>query len=356
MKTTLSVLGLMSGSSLDGLDLTLCTLEEAEEGWRYRFEATDTVDFPPVLYETIRSLTRDPSGSTLARGDMELGQWMGGQAHHFLYSRDYTPDLIASHGHTVFHRPDEGYTFQAGNGEILAYYAGFPVVTDFRSKDVAKGGQGAPLVPIGDELLFGDHAACLNLGGIANISTRGPKGRMGWDVCPCNLLLNELASQKGTPFDRDGAMARKGTFFPALFEKLEALPFFHQEPPKALGREWYESHVAPLIRDPTSQLTTEDRLRTATEHIGKRIGEALDRAPAGKVLVTGGGCRNEHLVERIRAYSNRPLSLPKDPLIDHKEGLVFALLGALRWKGKVNVLGTATGAFEDSVAGSVHLP
>jgi anhydro-N-acetylmuramic acid kinase len=231
--------------------------------------------------------------------------------------------------------------------------SGYRVVYDFRSADVAKGGQGAPLVPMGDHLLFSAYRYCLNLGGIANISTVSGNQRVAWDIVPANMVLNLLASRLGYLFDRDGQLAAEGALIPELLNQLEELAYFSSPPPKTLGREWMEHYLLPLL----DQLySVKDILRTYTEFVAMQINKEASANDGDLILVTGGGTWNRFLTERIASLTNAQLVIPEKTLIDFKEALIFGFLGLLRYLNLDNVFGSVTGAPRDHSAGSIALP
>lgn len=340
----------MSGTSLDGLDICRVRFSENESGWHYMIDAAETVRYPDQWLVKLRS-AENCNGVELVRLHTEYGKFTGEMVNAFLEKfPGETPAFIASHGHTIFHRPDLGYTFQLGAGASVAAAASLPVVCDFRTTDVALGGQGAPLVPVGDELLFGNYHSCLNLGGFANISYSENGKRIAYDICAVNYVLNRLAKRAGKMYDADGAMAKSGNVLTDLLERLNALPYYRALPPKSLGREWAESNIFPLLK---SDYRTEDLLRTFTLHVAEQIGAA---APAGgRMLITGGGAHNRFLVELLNEKCNCEVVVPDPMTVDFKEALVFAFLGLLRWKNRVNVLASVTGATRDSSSGSIFL-
>lgn len=344
----------MSGTSLDGLDIALCEFELEQDRWRYRITEAETVSYPEDLSRLLRTV--DLSGAEqLVASHVRYGRWLGGQVRDFLRERGRSADFIASHGHTIFHQPANGFTFQLGDGAALSVAAGLPVVCDFRMQDVARGGQGAPLVPVGDRLLFGEYSHCLNLGGIANISYDREGRRVAGDLCGCNLLLNPVAERKGLAFDRDGALARAGRVHPLLLTELNALTYYRRPLPKSLGREDLERDLEPIIQK--YALSEEDLLATLSEHIAQMIGEGVRQSgvvSGNRLLLTGGGARNRRLVELIREKSGIAVELPEERIIDFKEALIFAFLGLLRWRGEVNVLASVTGADGDHSAGAVY--
>ncbi len=349
------VIGVMSGSSLDGLDLALCTFERDAAGWHGRMEQARTVAFPAALLQRLRA-AMDADALEAARLHRDLGDLIG-SACRDLAGPDVV-DLVSSHGHTLFHRPAEGLTMAIGCGARIAARAGVPTVCDLRSTDVALGGQGAPLVPLAERLLFPGREAFLNLGGIANLAVHGST-TLGYDVGPCNQALDHLAREAGLPYDQGGALAGQGTVQEDLLAELEALPFYRQPPPRSLGREWFEAAMRPLIDDRKHHLN--DRLRTVVEHIARRIAAELDRQAVRTVLVTGGGAHNPLLTGRLAALATACTEVPAPELVDFKEAFLFAMLGLLRYRSgpenrEVNALASVTGARCDSVGGAVYLP
>lgn len=349
-----TVTGLMSGSSMDGVDLATCRFFIREQGWQSRILAAGTFPYPPGLLERLSEATTLPMDEVF-RLDLELGSFFGDLINRFTKTSGIRPGLISSHGHTIFHEPEKGITFQAGSGPVMADRTGIPVINDFRREDVAQGGQGAPLVPVGDRLLFGRYGACLNLGGISNISYDSRSGeRLAFDICPVNLALNHLASLEGKEFDRGGEIARQGNIDRGLMLALDGLPFYSMEPPRSLGREWFLEQFLPVLM--AGELPVRDRMATAVEHISRQISTAIRRSGAGKVLVTGGGTLNNFLVERLRTLTGTGMVIPDEKLVLYKEALVFALLGLLRWLGEVNCLASVTGGRKDLSAGVIHKP
>ena len=358
------VIGLMSGTSLDGVDLVGCQLLPTDtHRWEYQLLAATTLPLPT---EWLRFLSgaQTEFGAILVHQHFVFGRYLGDCIRDFTRALPFQPHFAASHGHTIFHEPTEkGLTFQLGHGAPLAAAAGLPVVCDFRTTDVALGGQGAPLVPLGDRLLFGEYGGCLNLGGIANLSVETAAGRLAYDVCACNQLFNALAAEAGLPYDADGQLARTGQVDAALLAALDAPAYFRQPAPKSLGREWVERHALPLLQNRAVPLP--DRLRTAVRHVAGQlataIGQALAATPATadrRVLTTGGGAFNGLLLDDLRSLlgPTAEIVVPDAELVNFKEALVFALLGTLRWREEVNCLASVTGARHDNVGGAIYLP
>lgn len=341
-------IGLMSGSSLDGVDLALVKFQS--ENGKYGFNILQSTTLPySAEWENLLSEAFHQKPEDLTGLDKAYGEYLGRQVLRFMQDNDIIPNFVASHGHTIFHKPEEHYTLQIGDGQALANACGLKVINDFRSEDVSKGGQGAPLVPIGDKLLFSEYEACLNIGGIANVSYDQNGQRIAYDICIANQALNYLANQKGLKYDKDGLLARNGAIDEALLAALNSNAFFKQKAPKSLGREFFEAEQKHLFKGKDIS----DLLATFTEHIAMQIEESLKALPKGKLLITGGGALNKYLVERIQHHTIHQVVIPEKQIIEYKEALVFAFLGLLKLEGKTNVLCSVTGAESDSCSGKI---
>ncbi|CAN5580197.1 anhydro-N-acetylmuramic acid kinase [soil metagenome] len=352
MKRSLIVTGLMSGTSLDGTDLASCEFTQDDKGWNFRLLAAETIPYPQNWEGVLRNLHLAETTEFLYQHH-HLGRYFGALIHQFILSSGIQPDYIGSHGHTIFHQPQRGFTAQIGDGAAIAALSGIDTICDFRSKDIILGGQGAPLVPIGDQLLFGNYAACLNLGGIANISFEQRGKRMAYDICPANMPLNLFASKLGSAYDEDGRFAQSGTVLPELLEQLNNLGFYRIEGPRSLGKEWFEEQFLPLLNQYDS--STENILRTITEHIAIQHAKPFEPLPNdAKILVTGGGAFNRFLIERITKVSGKTLVIPDQDLVKFKEAIVFAFLAALFVKNQINVLSSATGSVRDHIGGALY--
>lgn len=343
------VAGIMSGTSVDGLDIALCKFTQ-EDQWGFEILEAVTYAYPKNLHHSLATAMALPS-TDLNKLSLELGRFIGDKVNDLTRNSQISPVLVASHGHTVFHQPEKGITVQIGDGKTIANTCNLPVINDFRSLDVSLGGQGAPLVPIGDQLLFASFDYCLNLGGIANVSFKKGEHRIAYDVCFANMTLNEIAQRAGKPYDEDGKMARKGSIINSLLTQLNSLPYFGKNPPKSLGKEDYDNWIMPLL---LQEHSCEDLLSTMVEHTAIQIGSSIPGN--GKLIVTGGGAHNTYLIDRIRYHASCFVELPSDNIIDFKEALIFAFLGLLRWRNEVNCLASVTGAKRDSSGGTVHLP
>jgi anhydro-N-acetylmuramic acid kinase len=355
--TVYEMIGLMSGTSLDGLDIAHVRFHFGDDA-HVAFELlhSKTVPYPIEIIQQLSHIDQlTLSGVMLL--DKAIGHFCADEINRFILESNISkPDIaaIASHGQTILHQPSNGFTLQIGCGTTLAFHTGIKVVNDFRTKDVVAGGQGAPLVPIGDFDLFKDKAdAFLNIGGFTNISYKHDGAISAFDVSPGNLPLNKLAASKGLPYDKDGELARFGDINFFLLDLLNTLPYYEEKAPKSLGTEWLEEHFYPLIK---FDKEIENNLRTITEHIGNQVGNALNNTGAKTVFVTGGGAKNAFLIERIQSYFDGRLYIPEAALIDFKEALIFAYLGALYLHGKPNALCSVTGAQRNTSCGVLHLP
>ncbi|HEY6900648.1 MAG TPA: anhydro-N-acetylmuramic acid kinase [Puia sp.] len=349
------VIGLMSGSSLDGLDIAYVHLQEkaatgkGPRGWEFTFIQTACYDYTE---EWKQRLTNAPNLSAMDYQllHVEYGHYLGEQVLRFIdeFGLHYQVQLIASHGHTAFHLPAQRMTAQLGDGAAIAAKTKINVVSDLRALDVALGGQGAPIVPIGERLLFPEYDMFLNLGGIANIAKKG----LGFDVVPANRILNALACREGYAYDEGGKLAAAGKVNDALLQRLNALSYYQVPPPKSLGNEWGLTTVLPML----DGMPVLDALRTYVEHIALQVANAAKfLGSEGKLLITGGGVHNEFLVTRLIDLLKLEVVLPDTQLADYKEALVMALIGVLRWREENNVLASVTGASRDSIGGAVWI-
>lgn len=350
-------IGVMSGTSLDGIDLVHCRFREsADSAWSHDITRAETRDYTEEWRERLAN-AHTLDAERYARLDAEYGHLLGEAIREFAQTCPGAPAFAACHGHTIFHRPEWGFTAQIGDGETISSHIGFPLVCSFRNKDIALGGQGAPLVPFGEKHLFPACRLFLNLGGFSNLTADD----IAFDVSPCNFALN-WAARRADPdlaCDRDGRLAREGKCNHALVEKLNALDYYHRPAPKSLGREWFETEFQPPLEE--ASIPPADLLRTLCRHIAVQIRRAVEQQNVRDtgILITGGGARNVFLIECIGAelallgVSARPAS---QELIDYKEALIFAFLGLQTLLGRPNILTSVTGARSAAVAGSIHLP
>ena len=347
------VIGLMSGSSLDGVDIAYVNFSHDNKKWFFQIVEAGNVPYSEYWKEQL-SLAFNKSKEELKELDKEYGRYLGTITQKFIMKYDMEPKLIASHGHTIFHRPEEGFTLQIGDGQEIANATGIMTINDFRTEDVEKGGQGAPLVPIGDRHLFAEYPICLNIGGIANVSYETKGRRTAYDICMANQLLNYLAGKLGYDYDNNGSFARQGAVNQELLNILNDNPYYKQAAPKSLGREFFENVQHKLMDEST--LSVYDLLATATEHIALQITNATNHLEPSKMLITGGGAKNQYLISRISVLSKHEIVIPDTLIIDYKEALIFAFLAALKMEGKINVLSSVTGATSDSSSGKVWMP
>lgn len=343
----------MSGTSLDGLDLCSVSFQLISGRWEFDILNSETIKYAEKLKDKLRSATRINS-QELLKLNVELGQLFAGLTKQFIKSNQLNVDYVASHGHTIFHQPEKGFTLQIGSGQEIANSLQLPVICDFRSKDVSLQGQGAPLVPIGDQLLFSEYDACVNFGGIANVSFQKNGERIAFDICPFNMGLNFLANQLGLEYDSSGEIARGGNLIHELLNDLNDLEYYNQPYPKSLGVEWFNTHCLPLIDN--EEYGLEDRLHTFSHHIAYQLATVFNSFEGESVLMTGGGVYNSFIIELIDKQTEKIISIPSKEIIDFKEALIFAFLGVLRVKNQVNVLKSVTGAIKNSVSGVITYP
>lgn len=349
------IIGLMSGTSLDGLDIAHVSFSmDTDKGDSYRLLNCETYDIPEDLRSKLTN-AHNYSVPSICQLDKELGKFYANCVNDLIQKKGIEKsriNTIASHGQTILHQPQNGFTLQIGCGSTLAYLTGLDVINDFRTLDIVAGGQGAPLVPVGDFGLFGDKAeAFLNIGGFSNMSFKKDNRIIAFDICPGNLPLNKLAASKGLNYDRNGDLARSGEINFFLLDLLNSLEFYQQDGPKSLGTEWLEEHFYPLLK---FDKEIENNLRTVVEHEAVQIGQKLNDAGVKNVLITGGGAKNDFLISRIAHYFNGEVVLPETETIDFKEAIVFAYLGALYLEKRPNAISSVTGASRDMICGVLH--
>ena len=345
----------MSGTSLDGVDMALCEFSKNDGGWKFRVDSCTTAPYNRMWRETL-SKAHTLSGEKLIALHNRYGKYLGALAQKFLrYHNNPSVDFIASHGHTIFHQPAAGFTFQLGDGSALSSASGLPVIFDFRNLDVQLGGQGAPLVPVGDRLLFHQFDVCVNLGGIANLSFEQKGKRLAWDICFVNMGLNYLSSELGKKFDRGGAFARSGKVQLRLLRQLQNTEKKIKGNRPSLAREHFEKFILPLLENRKDGIALKDKMRTFTEYSATAISKAISSTKGKSILLTGGGAHNSFLVERIVALCGPQVKIEvgSKQIIDFKEAIIFAFLGVLRREGIDNAFRSVTGASRDSCGGII---
>ncbi len=352
-KTDYRLIGVMSGTSLDGIDLVLVEMDFSEK-ITYTIVHAETFPYPREWQKRLSKAVKleAPELNVL---DHDYTFFLAKTINRFIQKYDIDLiDAVCSHGHTVKHMPKKGITLQIGNLPKLAELIKAPVVCDFRVQDVELGGEGAPLVPIGDRLLFNEYKYCINLGGFANISMDENSNRIAYDICPFNTVLNFFSNKMGKDYDEDGRIAACGELDEELLERLNKLRYYKMSPPKSLGVEWVNCEMIPLIQKFQKDIPV--ILKTYTQHVAVQIANCLDNQPNSKVLLTGGGTFNTYFVEQLKSHSKCDFIIPDKQLIDFKEALIFALLGVLKLRGEINVLSSVTGAKMDHSSGRIYEP
>ncbi|MBN2779046.1 MAG: anhydro-N-acetylmuramic acid kinase [Bacteroidales bacterium] len=343
----------MSGTSVDGLDLAFCSFSLNKNSWNFEIIEAESVSYPAELKNNLINCS-EYDAIKIIETEHDFSVFVYQTILKTIKKTGLTPQIICSHGHTVFHKPQMGYTLQIGNGELIAKLTNIEVVCDFRRGDVALGGQGAPLVPIGDRLLFNEYDACLNLGGFSNISFEDKeKNRIAFDISPVNIVLNVFARKLNLDYDDKGNIAASGQIITDLFDRLNKIPYYSQTAPKSLSVEWVKQYVNPILTDYV-HYEIKDVLHTLTKHIAKTIANELNMHK--NALITGGGAYNDFLIECIREQTKCKLVIPESKIVEFKEALIFALLGVLRLRGEDNVLASVTGASRDSSCGIICKP
>lgn len=347
-----NIVSVMSGTSLDGIDVLYANFSYNGD-WKFEILKAETIDYSEKWKQILSALTKN-SFEELKEIDISYSEYLAQNISSFITTNKIEEiDFIASHGHTALHNPKEGYTYQIGNLQILANILGYKTICDFRSQDVQLGGQGAPLVPIGDRLLFSNYQYCINLGGFANISFEENNSRIAFDICPVNIVLNHYVKQLGFQYDDKGKIAQNGIINHDLLNELNLLEYYNQKPPKSLGLEWVEEKIFPVIENYNLEVKT--ILRTFVEHIAFQISKTLSIDDAS-VLVTGGGAYNTFLIERINHYLTKESIIPSKQIIEFKEALIFGLLGVLKDRNEVNCLSSVTGAKNNHSSGKILIP
>ncbi|QNJ97981.1 anhydro-N-acetylmuramic acid kinase [Constantimarinum furrinae] len=344
------VLGVMSGTSLDGIDIAELDFSVSEKNeWTFKIIKAETIPYPDSWRRILKEAVYFSEGRLKTLNE-EYTLYLSECISVFIKRHDIADlDAVCSHGHTILHRPEAGITLQIGNLPKLATLIGETVICDFRVQDVALGGQGAPLVPVGDQLLFNEYDYCLNLGGFANCSYGNDGTRIAYDICGVNIVLNHYATHLGKAYDHAGDLAASGILDIHLLSKLNALPFYDKTPPKSLGLEWVQENVFPVLKN--SGQSTLNILRTYTEHIAIQLSRQFREHSS--VFITGGGAYHDFLISRLKAISNMEIILPEKAIIEYKEALIFGLLGILKLRGEVNCLSSVTGAERDHSTGVI---
>lgn len=344
------VIGVMSGTSLDGIDFAEIIFTYTNK-WSFELKKCDTFAYSKNWTDKLQTAVNF-SESELNQLNKEYTVYLASQINQFITKNTIQNiDAVCSHGHTILHQPHKGITLQIGNLPELTKLIQQKVVCDFRVADVQLGGQGAPLVPIGDRILFPEYTYCMNLGGFSNVSFEKDNTRIAYDICAVNVVLNYYAQQLRLNYDNEGQIARTGNLNNELLKQLNNLPFYKENTPKSLGMEWVNAQVLPIIE--SLKIPTKDKLHTFIKHIATVISKDLNASAEETILVTGGGAYNTFLMECIQKETLAKIIIPNNQLVEYKEALIFGLLGVLKLNNKINVLSSVTGAKKDHSSGNV---
>ncbi|TDE00449.1 anhydro-N-acetylmuramic acid kinase [Flavobacterium sandaracinum] len=350
-KEKYSIVGVMSGTSLDGVDLAHIVFTVENNNWGFEIVDSETVPYTTDWLNKLK-IAVSFSSAALETLNQDYTSLLADIISNFIKKKYITNlDAVCSHGHTIVHQPQNGITLQIGNLPQIASLIHQTVICDFRVQDVQLGGQGAPLVPIGDQILFPEYDYCMNLGGFSNVSYEQNKQRIAFDISPVNTVLNFYANQLGLDYDDEGSISRTGICNKHLLNELNALNFYQKKHPKSLGFEFVKETILPIIN--SYSIPVEDKLRTFTEHVAMQIALALPNKN-GSLFITGGGAYNDFLLERIQFHLPKmKLIIPTAKILEFKEALIFALLGVLKLRGEINVLSSVTGAKKDHSSGVI---
>ncbi|WP_369765723.1 anhydro-N-acetylmuramic acid kinase [Flavobacterium sp. WC2429] len=352
LKEKYNIIGVMSGTSLDGVDLSHIIFTVENNKWNFKILESETISYDTNWINSLKSAV-DYSTNKLEKLNQDYTTLLATIISNFIkINKIENLDAVCSHGHTILHQPQKGFTLQIGNLPEIASLINQTVVCDFRVQDVQLGGQGAPLVPIGDRILFSEYDYCMNLGGFSNISFEENNQRIAFDISPVNTVLNYYANQLGFNYDDKGEISRSGNTNEALLKQLNELDFYQKKHPKSLGFEFVKETVLPLIESFT--ITIEDKLHTFTEHVALQIALALP-TKKGSLFITGGGAYNDFLIERIHHHlPDIAIIIPNAKILEFKEALIFAFLGVLKLRNEINVLSSVTGAKKDHSSGKIY--
>ena len=354
LKQNYNVIGVMSGTSLDGVDLAHIHFTIVDKDWDFKIIEAETVAYSSQWFNKLKNAVQF-SELELKELNADYTKLLATIINTFISTNKIENlDAVCSHGHTILHQPQNGFTLQIGNLPEIASLVKQKVVCDFRVQDVQLGGQGAPLVPIGDQILFSEYDYCLNLGGFSNVSFVENNARIAFDISPVNTVLNFYANKLQLDYDNKGTISKSGKWNQTLFEALNALPFYKLRHPKSLGFEFVKEIVLPLIE--RFEIPIEDKMHTFTVHVAYQIAEALPQKNT-KLLISGGGAYNDFLIEQIKTYApEMQIIIPNKKILEYKEALIFALLGVLKLRGEINVLSSVTGAKQDHSSGFSYKP
>ena len=343
-------IGIMSGTSVDGIDIAHCVFKK-EKKWSYKIEKAITINYPKGLKNRLLEAQK-LNGYELIQLDHNLGDFIGKETKGFINKHNLKPEIISCHGHTIFHNLKDKISYQIGNANRIYSIVKIPVINNYRELDVIFEGQGAPLVPIGEKLLFHGHNYFINIGGILNLTKIDNNKIIAYDVVPANIVLNNISNKLEYEYDDKGNIAKKGKLIPELFKKLNSINYYKKNYPKSIGFEWIEKNIFRLIYK--SRYKTMDILNTFTNHIAFQLTNNI-KGQGNKIFITGGGAYNDYLIKKVKSYdkNKNDWKIPNDNLVNYKEALIFAFIGLLKQINKKNILKSVTGSSENISSGTI---
>jgi anhydro-N-acetylmuramic acid kinase len=346
------VIGVMSGTSIDGVDIVYMNFFY-EESWKFKILNSKTYVYNNEWQVALSRIVKNNIES-VKQIDQNYTRLLSEYILQFINEYNIGKiDFVSSHGHTALHDPSNSLTYQIGNLSELSDFLGLKVICDFRTQDVQFGGQGAPLVPVGEKYLFSDYKTLINLGGFANITKMSTNNIIAYDICPVNIVFNHLSNLIEHKYDDKGKIAASGKLNLDLFSHLQSLEYYKLKSPKSLGVEWVNDIIFPILSE-YSRLSVTDLLHTFSNHFAEQISDNIDTN--SKVLITGGGAYNDYLIQRIKDLTDCKIDIPESNIIEYKEALIFGFLGVLRDLNINNCYSSVTGAKKDHCSGKIIIP
>ena len=346
------VIGLMSGTSIDGVDLVYVNFF-FNKYWSFKILKFKTYDYDKDWQNILKNLI-DKDQNSIKLIDKNYTKLLSKYILRFIEEFSIKKiDFVSSHGHTALHDPSNSITYQIGNLKELTNYTGLKVICDFRVEDIKLGGQGAPLVPVGEKYIFPEYDTLINIGGFANITIKSNNNLIAYDICPVNIVFNHLSNLINLKYDDKGKISSSGKINLELFNHLQSIDYYKQVSPKSLGVEWVKEVIFPIINN-FLEIPVEDLLNTFSKHFAFQIANNIKSS--NKTLITGGGAYNDYLIQNIIDLTESEIIIPSSEIIEYKEALIFGFLGVLKDLNINNCYSSVTGAIKDHCSGNIFIP